>query len=42
MAKISLNPVKVPKFEEIVIAENDRDNRFTVSVKAGVILRMGK
>jgi len=42
MAKIVLNDAKSLKFKEIVVAENDCGNRFTVSFKADVILRMRK
>jgi len=42
VVKIALNAAKSPKFEEIVVLENDLGNRFTVSFKAGVILLMRK
>jgi len=42
MATIALNGAKSPNFVEIVVAENDRCNRFTVSFKAEVILRIHK
>jgi len=42
MAKIAFNAARSPNFEEIVVTENDRGNRFTVSFKADVILRMRK
>jgi len=40
--KIALNTAKSPNFEEIMVGENDRGNRFTASFKADVILRMRK
>jgi len=41
--KIALNAAKLSKFETVIrnlVAQKDRVNRFTLSFKAGVILRM--
>ena len=41
MAKITLNAVRLPKFEPVnVVAELDHVKRFTATFRAGVILRM--
>jgi len=39
---ITLNAAKSTKIEEIVVAEKIRDNKFTTSFKADVILCMRK
>jgi len=37
-----MHAAKSPDFEETVVAENDRGNRFIVSFNTDVILRMRK